>query len=398
MPSAETQDEREQAAAYSEDDDPIVGRRVHELLNTEPGHHPPPDSSAIAPESFLGQMFARVNSGPVIPKEPTAADEAAFYARLREDDDLTSASDTYRARPSVAEMRKTVRERLHPLVENPVETIEIPLDKILDDDFDRRSATDPDDQAKLVASIASSGLINPLTVIRDEHDPDCFHLICGGHRLDALRTLKETHARCTVRGPLSDRDILLLNLGENHARRTLTSFELASQIELIVRKFLVRPEEVAGALGLSAVHVRSLLHYISALPPDVVADWKAGHPALTHRMLARIVREPFPSRVWQSIRSRSEIAENAVPTTFVPGEGDRDESGWEPFKRPTRAKLARLRDILMRAKLPVDPEKLRELLVGLVDWTRGAKRSIPHLLAPPLKERPKPRRLARGPQ
>jgi hypothetical protein len=52
----------------------------------------------------------------------------------------------------------------------------------------------------------------------------------------------------------------------------------------------------------------------------------------------------------------------------------------------------------MRAKLPIDPEKLRELLIGVVDWTRGAKRSIPHVLAPPLKERPKPRRLARGTQ
>ena len=87
-----------------------------------------------------------------------------------------------------------------------------------------------------------------------------------------------------------------------------------------------------------------------------------------------------------------------TPRPIVPNANDLDESGWEPFKRPTRAKLARLRDILMRAKLPVDPEKLRELLVGLVDWTRGAKRSIPHLLAPPLKERPKPRRLARGTQ
>jgi hypothetical protein len=179
MPTDETQDEREQAAAYNEDDDPIVGRRTRELLDTEPGHHPAPDSDVIAPESFLGQMFARANSGPVIPKEPSDAEVAAFYAQLREDDDLSSASDTYRARPSVAEMRKTLRERLHPLVENPVETLEIPLEKILDDDFERRSATDPDDQAKLVASIASSGLINPLTVLRDEHDPDRFHLICG---------------------------------------------------------------------------------------------------------------------------------------------------------------------------------------------------------------------------
>ena len=213
-----------------------------------------------------------------------------------------------------------------------------------------------------------------------------------------MLVLKKTHARCTVRGPLSERDTLLLNLGENFARRTLTSFQLASQIELLVRKFMLKPAEIAGALGLSEVHVRSFLRYLSSLPADVISDWRNAHPALTHRMLARIAREPFPSRSWQQIRSRSEIAENAVPTTYTPTEADLDETGWEPYKKPTRAKLARLRDILMRAKLPTDPEKMRKLLVGLVDWTRGAERSIPYLLVPTLKDRPKPRRLAQSAQ
>jgi ParB/RepB/Spo0J family partition protein len=392
----ETHDEREQAAAYSETTDSVVGRRVHELLGTEPGHHPLPDPKDIDPESFLGKMFVRANSGPVIPREPTAADEAAFYARLREDDKLPPASETFQARPSLAELRKSLHERLHPLVEGPIEMLEIPLGKILDDDFEHRSAMDPDEQARLVASIASSGLINPLTVLRDAHDPDRFHLVCGSHRLDALRTLKKTHARCTVRGPLSDRDVLLLNLGENLARRTLSSFQLASQIELIVRKFLVKPEEIAAALGLSAVHVRSMLRYLSTLPPDIVSDWKNAHHLLTHRMLARLVREPFPSRVWQGIRSRSEIVENTIPNTYVPTADDLDQSGWEPYARPTRAKLARARDILMRAKLPADTEKLRETLVGIIDWARGARRTIPHLLVPVLKERPKPRRIAQS--
>ena len=376
----ETQDEREQAD-YNEDTDPIVGLRTRALLDAEPGHHPQPDSNVIDPESFLGRMVARANSGPIIPKEPTAADEIAFYQQLREQDELPSPSDTFQSRPSIAEIKKTVRERLHPLIENPVETIDVPLDKILVDDFEPRSM-DPDEQARLVASIATSGLINPLTVRRDEHDPDWYHLICGWHRREALLILKKTHARCTVRGPLSERDLLLLNLGENFARRTLTSFQLASQIELLVRKFMLKPAEIAGALGISEVHVRSFLRYLSSLPPDVISDWKNAHPALTHRMLARIVREPFPSQTWQQIRSRSEIAECAVPNTFKPTEEDLDESGWEPYRRPTRAKLARARDILMRAKLPTDPEKMRKLLVGLVDWTRGAKRSIPHLLSP----------------
>ena len=120
-----TQDDREQAD-YNEMDDPIVGRRTRELLGTEPGHHPPPDQKNIDPSSFLGQMFARANSGLVIPKDPAAADEVAFFNRLREQDELPSPSDTYCARPSIAEMRKSVRERLHPLVEGPVETMRFP--------------------------------------------------------------------------------------------------------------------------------------------------------------------------------------------------------------------------------------------------------------------------------
>jgi ParB/RepB/Spo0J family partition protein len=376
---------------------PVV-KRTRELLESEPGSHPPPDPRAIDPQSALGKMFAAMNPGSIIPSTPDEIAQAAFFARLREQDDMPEPSETYLNRPRTpAELRKSLRERLHPHVEGPIETLHLPLAKISNGNFENcRRSKDTEERASLKASMASkTGLINAIVVCRDAHDPDKYHLIAGFTRYELARELGWPTIRCTIREVHSERDALLMNLSENVARSNLTSFELAAQIELICRRFLLKPEDIAEALGLSVRHVYSMLRYMSVLPPDVISDWKNAHPLLTFRILDRLSKEPNPTRAWQAMRARHEIEENKVPTTFVPTEDDGDTSGWEEFKRPTKAKLARLRDILSRAKLPNDPELLRKIAIGIVDWARGATRSIPHILAPQLKRRTRPRRLAK---
>jgi len=73
------------------------------------------------------------------------------------------------------------------------------------------------------------------------------------------------------------------------------------------------------------------------------------------------------------------------------GETEADSSGWEEYRRPSKAAIRRMRDVVIRAKLPSDPESLRELAVGLLDWARGATSKVPHVLASPLKKRPRRR-------
>ncbi|MGB7811109.1 MAG: ParB/RepB/Spo0J family partition protein [Polyangia bacterium] len=312
---------------------------------------------------------------------------------------MPEPSDTYQNRPprTAADLREGLKERLHPHVEGPIETREILLSQISNGNFENcRRSKDTEERAALKASMASkTGLLNAIVVCRDPHDPEKFHPICGYTRLELARELGWSTIRCTIREVHSERDALLMNLSENLARSNLTPYESAAQIELICRRFLVKPEEVAKALALSVRHVYSMLRYMSVLPPDVIADWKNAHPLLTFRILDRLSKEPNPTRAWQAMRARHEIEENKVPTTFVPTEDDGDTSGWEEFTRPSKAKLAHLRDILSRAKLPNDPERLRKIAIGIVDWARGATRSIPDVLAPQLKRRAQPRRLAK---
>lgn len=377
---------------------PVV-KRTRELLESEPGFHPPPDPRVIDPQSALGKMFAAMNPGSIIPSTPDEIAQAAFFARLREQDDMPEPSDTYQNRPprTAADLREGLKERLHPHVEGPIETREILLSQISNGNFENcRRSKDTEERAALKASMASkTGLLNAIVVCRDPHDPEKFHPICGYTRLELARELGWNTIRCTIREVHGERDALLMNLSENLARSNLTPYESAAQIELICRRFLVKPEEVAKALALSVRHVYSMLRYMSVLPPDVIADWKNAHPLLTFRILDRLSKEPNPTRAWQALRARHEIEENKVPSTYVPTEDDGDTSGWEEFKRPTKAKLARLRDILSRAKLPNDPERLRKIAIGIVDWARGATRSIPDVLAPQLKRRSRPRRLAK---
>jgi len=377
---------------------PVV-KRTRELLESEPGFHPQPDTRVIDPQSALGKMFTAMNPGSIIPSTPDEIAQAAFFARLREQDDMPGPSDTYQNRPprTAADLREGLRERLHPHVEGPIETREILLSQISNGNFENcRRSKDTEERAALKASMASkTGLLNAIVVCRDPHDPEKFHPICGYTRLELARELGWNTIRCTIREVHSERDALLMNLSENLARSNLTPYESAAQIELICRRFLVKPEEIAKALALSVRHVYSMLRYMSVLPPDVIADWKNAHPLLTFRILDRLSKEPNPTREWQAMRARHEIEENKVPTTFVPTEDDGDTSGWEEYARPSKAKLAHLRDILSRVKLPNDPERLRKIAIGIVDWARGATRSIPDVLAPQLKRRARPRRLAK---
>jgi ParB/RepB/Spo0J family partition protein len=380
-------------------------RRALELRHSQPGSRPAPDPAAIDPSSSLGQMFSMMNPG-----STTDADVAVLQQRLREENDdpsaMPSPSQAYCDRPArepipwpARDVRTSYRERLFGRAAEPevVETRDILLSDIVDcDSVNSSRDANPAKFAALKASMASkTGLINAITVTPDPRHSGKFLNICGGNRVKAARELGQTTIRATIRQVHNECDALLMNLVENAARKDLTSFELAAQVELIVRKFhtTISVTEIAKLLGFSTGHVYTMLRLLSNLPSDILTDWANQHPLLTVKFLEKLHQEPDPSGTWQSVRTKHELRENQLPyNSFVPAEDDGDQSGWEEYKRPSKAKLIRLRDIVVRAKLPVDPEKFRKVIVGLVDWMRGASPNIPYILSPSLKRRPRPRR------
>jgi hypothetical protein len=61
--------------------------------------------------------------------------------------------------------------------------------------------------------------------------------------------------------------------------------------------------------------------------------------------------------------------------------------GWLPYRRPTKSQSVKLRDVLARARLPEDRRQIREIMVGIVDYMRGATSRVPHVLTPPPRRR-----------
>ncbi len=118
---------------------------------------------------------------------------------------------------------------------------------------------------KVVDSIASVGLKRPIKVSRRQstggNPGKTFNLICGQGRLEALKSLGETHIPAFV-VDLSDEDCFLQSLIENLARRRHTAYELMKGIgALVERGYSTR--EISKKTGLDRTYVKGICRLIN---------------------------------------------------------------------------------------------------------------------------------------
>jgi len=252
----------------------------------------------------------------------------------------------------------------------------------------------------LIASMDSSGLINPITVVPNAKEPSTFVVVCGFRRFRAACELGWSSIKASVREIATVADAYLLNLMENQARATISTYDLASMCELLARHFHMPVTELAKQLGYSVSHVHNLIRLLGALPKSILDDWKTGHPLLSIARLDRLSHDIVGAEAkWQVMRRQFTKEESMRPPTLEEqfadledGQNDaaHDPTGWQPFKRPSKAAVMRVRDIISRQRMPDDPQKFRAMAVGLCDFFRGATASIPYVLTPPLKKRRRP--------
>jgi hypothetical protein len=153
---------------------------------------------------------------------------------------------------------------------------------------------------------------------------------------------------------------------------------------------------LAKQLGYSLSYVYTLIRLLTSLPASVLQDWKAGHPLLSLPRLERLAHDVADGEnKWLSMR-RLHAKEEGKPLpsleeqlACLDDEDDaaHDVTGWTPFKRPTKAAILRIRDVLARQRMPADPKEFRQLAIGLCDYVRGASSTIPFVLTPPLRKR-----------
>lgn len=142
--------------------------------------------------------------------------------------------------------------------------VKLPVAKILPNPSQPRKIFDEDDLVSLAKSISENGLLQPVTVRRDN---GAYFLVAGERRLRAckLAGLKEIPA---IISDCEPEDSAVLALLENVQRRDLQMFEQANAILNLLREWQITQEEAARRLGMSQSYLANKIRLLKLSPEE----------------------------------------------------------------------------------------------------------------------------------
>jgi len=274
---------------------------------------------------------------------------------------------------------------------------QVKISAIRPNPFQPRREFRPDELAELEASIAATGLLQPVSV---RPSGTGFELIAGERRLRAATNLGWTDIPAIVR-ELDDQTMLVLALVENLQRANLNAIEEALGYKRLIDEFQLTQQQVADAVGKDRTTVTGLLRVL-ALPDPVQrmvqnGQLSTGHARallslpLSHSALDaahRAITEGWSvRRLEQYVR---EASGNATPRPATPaGAANATGKSGAPAARPNDPAVKRVEDDLRRylqtdVHLQVDADKKGSLriqfysqddLERVLDLVLGDKRS-----------------------
>ncbi len=161
------------------------------------------------------------------------------------------------------------------LPESPLR--QIPIEQIRPNPFQPRKEFREEDLAQLQASIAATGLLQPITVRRaDDH----FELIAGERRLRAATRLGWAEIPAIVKD-YDDKALLTLALVENLQRADLNPIEEAEGYSRLVAEFDLTQQEVAAIVGKDRSTVANSLRLLN-LPAPIREMVQASRLSVGH--------------------------------------------------------------------------------------------------------------------
>jgi ParB family chromosome partitioning protein len=140
----------------------------------------------------------------------------------------------------------------------------IAVSRIRANPFQPRREFDAAGLAELEASLAASGLLQPITVRRRG---DAYELIAGERRLRAATNIGWTEISAIIRD-FDDQTMLVLALVENLQRSNLNALEEARGYRKLIDDFKLTQQQVAEAVGKDRTTITNLLRVLS-LPEAV---------------------------------------------------------------------------------------------------------------------------------
>jgi ParB family transcriptional regulator, chromosome partitioning protein len=157
------------------------------------------------------------------------------------------------------------------------ELIRIPVSRIRPNPYQPRKTFNAEELAELEASLAASGLLQPISVRRAG---DAYELIAGERRLRAATNLGWTEIPALVKD-LDDRSSLVMALVENLQRSDLNPIDEARGYQRLVEEFEFTHQQIADSTGKDRATISNLLRLLT-LPNAVIQMVADGHLATGH--------------------------------------------------------------------------------------------------------------------
>lgn len=226
----------------------------------------------------------------------------------------------------------------------------IAIDRLHVGGISPRNSLDTDATARLAASIAEQGILQPLLVRPLGSD---YEIIAGARRYEAakLAGLREVPV---VTLAISDREALMVALVENLQREDITALDEAQCFFRLLEEFAWTQDDLARRIGRSRSHISNTLRLL-CLPPDVKSLVERG--ALSAGHARALLNAPDASELALSVIERrlSVRATEALVTRRAPA-GSRTRRLSDELSRFEQLLAARL-GLTVRIQLTRDGGK-----------------------------------------
>jgi len=148
----------------------------------------------------------------------------------------------------------------------------VPIEHLHPNQFQPRQFFDAEAMETLAASVAASGILQPILVRRHGDKPSEFEIVAGERRWRAAQMAKLHEVPVVIR-ELSDAQALEFALVENVQRQDLSPIEEAEGYFRLIEGFKHTQEALAKAIGKSRSHIANTLRLLNL--PDQVQDMVA---------------------------------------------------------------------------------------------------------------------------
>jgi ParB family transcriptional regulator, chromosome partitioning protein len=240
----------------------------------------------------------------------------------------------------------SVRTSVEPPAQKPAEGTprEIPLTDIDRSPYQTRSRFDEAQLAELAASIAATGVVQPVLV--RALPGGRFQLIAGERRWLASKIAGKDTIPAILR-QVSDEQAMEMTIVENLQRTDLNPMEQARAYDRLSKEFKLTQEQMAQRTGKDRASVANFLRLLR-LPPEVQAKVEAGDLMFGHARALLALEDP--KSLLEAAQKVASLAMSVRQTeTYVQGLLHPEKKGEQKVKEPLDPNVREARDLLQRA-------------------------------------------------